>query len=102
MPSQPAWFHRLDEILALLRGFDTRYLDRQAGREAVERYAAAAQFIGLSATRTGGVRAVCSELRDSVPAPAENGPNPNLESGTTLGAGQARVRFVQQRHYSPS
>ena len=39
MPAQPAWFHRLDEILALLRGFDTRYLDRQAGREAVERYA---------------------------------------------------------------
>ena len=39
MPSQPAWFHRLDEILALLRGFDTRYLDRKAGREAVERYA---------------------------------------------------------------
>ena len=37
MPSQPAWFHRLEEILALLRGFDTRYLDRQAGQEAVER-----------------------------------------------------------------
>ena len=30
MPAQPAWFHRLDEILALLRGFDTRCLDRQA------------------------------------------------------------------------
>ena len=30
MPSQPAWFHRLDEILALLRGFDTGYLDRLA------------------------------------------------------------------------
>ena len=28
MPSQPAWFHRLDEILALLRGFDTGYLGR--------------------------------------------------------------------------
>ena len=39
MPTQPACFHRLDEILALLRGFDTRYLARQAGREAVERYA---------------------------------------------------------------
>ena len=37
MPAQPAWFHRLDEILADLRGFDTRYLDRQAGQEAVER-----------------------------------------------------------------
>ena len=30
MPSQPAWFHRLDEILALLWGFDIGYLDRQA------------------------------------------------------------------------
>ena len=30
MPSQPAWFHRLDEILALLRGMDADQLDRQA------------------------------------------------------------------------
>ena len=30
MPSQPACFHRLDEILTLLWGFDTGYLDRQA------------------------------------------------------------------------
>ena len=29
MPAQPACFHRLDEILALLWGFDTGYLDRQ-------------------------------------------------------------------------
>ena len=37
MSSQPACFHRLDEILTLLWGLDTRYLDRQAGQEAVER-----------------------------------------------------------------
>ena len=37
MPSQPAWFQRLDEILADLWSFDTRYLDQQAGQEAVER-----------------------------------------------------------------
>ena len=30
MPSQPAWFHRLAEILALLRGFDAGYLERAA------------------------------------------------------------------------
>ena len=30
MLSQPAWFQRLDEILTLLWGFDTGYLDRQA------------------------------------------------------------------------
>ena len=30
MPAQPAWFHRLDQILADLRALDVRYLDRQA------------------------------------------------------------------------
>ena len=30
MSAQPACFHRLDEILALLWGFDIGYLDRQA------------------------------------------------------------------------
>ena len=30
MPAQPAWFHRLEEILTLLWGFDIGYLDRQA------------------------------------------------------------------------
>lgn len=29
MPAQPAWFHRLDEILCELRGLETDYLDRQ-------------------------------------------------------------------------
>ena len=33
MPAQPAWFERLDEILTLLWGFDTGYLDRQARRQ---------------------------------------------------------------------
>ena len=42
MPSQPAWFQRLDEILALLRGLDAGYLDPTDGREAVERCARAA------------------------------------------------------------
>ena len=37
MPSQPACFHRLDEILTLLRGLDAGYLDPTDGREAVER-----------------------------------------------------------------
>ena len=30
MPAQPAWFHRLDEILGVLRRMDTSHLDRQA------------------------------------------------------------------------
>jgi len=28
MPAQPAWFHRLEEILEELRSLDTPYLDR--------------------------------------------------------------------------
>ena len=30
MPSQPAWFHRLDEILADLRSMTSPHLDRAA------------------------------------------------------------------------
>src|SRR3984957_10716928 len=30
MPSQPAWFHRLDEILETLRAMESTYLDRLA------------------------------------------------------------------------
>ena len=28
MPSQPAWFHRLDEIFTLLQGIEATHLDR--------------------------------------------------------------------------
>ena len=30
MPSQPAWFHRLDEILTALRAMTSTHLDRLA------------------------------------------------------------------------
>src|ERR1019366_7999858 len=30
MPAQPAWFHRLDEILETLRGMESTHLDRLA------------------------------------------------------------------------
>ena len=30
MPSQPAWFHRLDEILGALRSMTSTHLDRTA------------------------------------------------------------------------
>ena len=51
MPSQPAWFHRLDEILSALRSMTSTHLDRAAveklfrvrhvqdNRYAVDRYA---------------------------------------------------------------
>ena len=36
MPSQPAWFHRLDEILSALRAMTSTHLDRVAvSREAL-------------------------------------------------------------------
>ena len=49
MPSQPAWFHRLEEILADLRSMTSTHLDRAAvSREALiarlERTAAAGVF----------------------------------------------------------
>ena len=33
MPSQPAWFHRLDEILDTLRGLESTHLDRSAAEK---------------------------------------------------------------------
>ena len=30
MPAQPAWFHRLDEILSALRSMTSTHLDRAA------------------------------------------------------------------------
>ena len=49
MPAQPAWFHRLDEILTSLRAMKSTHLDRAAvSREALiarlERTAAAGVF----------------------------------------------------------
>ena len=35
MPSQPAWFHRLDEILADLRSMTSTRLDRAAAQVSV-------------------------------------------------------------------
>ena len=35
MPSQPVWFHRLDEILADLRSIESTRLDRLAAQVSV-------------------------------------------------------------------
>ena len=35
MPSQPAWFHRLDEILSALRSMTSPHLDRAAAQVSV-------------------------------------------------------------------
>ena len=37
MPYQPAWFHRLDEILAYLLAIESTHLDRPGGPEALPR-----------------------------------------------------------------
>ena len=35
MPAQPAWFHRLDEILGALRSMTSTHLDRAAAQVSV-------------------------------------------------------------------
>ena len=42
MPSQPAWFHRLEEILGALRSMTSTHLDRAGGRETLPVCASAA------------------------------------------------------------
>ena len=57
IPSQPAWFHRLDEILALLRDLEVAYLDRTR-RQMAAHDGIAAENTGAQDSdqgRTGGL-----------------------------------------------
>ena len=57
MPSQPACFHRLDEILALLRGIEAGYLGR-THRQMAAHDGIAAENTGAQDSdqgRTGGL-----------------------------------------------
>lgn len=60
MPPQPAWFHRLDEILATLRGLQSSHLDRQAVQELfrVRERRARQLMAGLPGLRVGNAAAV--------------------------------------------
>src|ERR1035438_6729823 len=60
MPSQPAWFHRLDEILDTLRGMESSHLDRLAVQKlfGVRERRARQLMAGLPGLRAGNASAV--------------------------------------------
>jgi hypothetical protein len=60
MPAQPAWFHRLDEILETLRGMESSHLDRLAVQKlfAVRERRARQLMAGLEGLRAGNASAV--------------------------------------------
>ena len=60
MTAQPAWFHRLDEILEALGEIDASHLDRQAveKRFGVDERLARQLMAGLDGIRAGNATAV--------------------------------------------
>lgn len=60
MPSQPAWFHRLDQILSELRSLEMEYLDRHAVEKlfSVRQRRARQLMAGLPALQVGNAVAV--------------------------------------------
>jgi hypothetical protein len=60
MPSQPAWFHRLDEILETVRGMESSHLDRLAVQKlfGVRERRARQLMAGLPGLRAGNASAV--------------------------------------------
>ena len=65
MPSQPAWFHRLDEILADLRSMTSTHLDRAAVEKLfrVRQRRARQIMAGLEGLRVGNAAADVRERR---------------------------------------
>ena len=63
MPSQPACFHRLDEILTTLRSIESTRLDRRAIQKLfrVRRRRARQIMAGLEGLRAGNAAAVSRE-----------------------------------------
>ena len=63
VPSQPAWFHRLDEILSALRSMTSTHLDRAAVEKLfrVRRRRARQIMAGLEGLRVGNAAAVSRE-----------------------------------------
>src|ERR1035438_3003271 len=63
MPYQPAWFHRLDEILDILRGMESSHLDRLAVQKlfAVRERRARQLMAGLPGLRAGNASAVAGQ-----------------------------------------
>ena len=74
MPSQPAWFHRLDEILSALRSMTFTQLDRLAVEKLfrVRQRRARQIMAGLEGLRVGNAAAVSREAliaRSAAPPP---------------------------------
>ena len=63
MPAQPAWFHRLDEILTALRAMTSTHLDRAAVEKLfrVPQRRARQIMAGLEGLRVGNPAAVSRE-----------------------------------------
>ena len=63
MPAQPAWFHRLDEILGALRSMTSTHLDRAAVEKlfGVGQRRARQLMAGLEGLRVGNAAAVSRE-----------------------------------------
>ena len=63
MPSQPAWFHRLEEILTLLRSMTSTHIDRAAVEKLfrVRQRRARQIMAGLEGLRVGNAAAVARE-----------------------------------------
>ena len=63
MPSQPAWFHRLAEILADLLAIESTHLDRRAVQKLfrVRQRRARQIMAGLEGLRVGSAAAVSRE-----------------------------------------
>ena len=63
MPAQPAWFHRLDEILGALRSMTSTHLDRAAVEKLfrVRQRRARQIMAGLEGLRVGNAAAVSRE-----------------------------------------
>ena len=69
MPSQPAWFHRLDEILGALRSMTSAHLDRAAVEKLfrVPQRRARQIMAGLEGLRIGNAAAVSRAARAGHP-----------------------------------
>ena len=82
MPSQPAWFHRLDEILGALRSMTFTQLDRLAVEKLfrVRQRRARQIMAGLEGLRVGNAAAVSREAliaRSAAPPPSRLRGPPN-------------------------
>ena len=90
MPAQPAWFHRLDEILGALRSMTSTHLDRAAVEKLfrVRQRRARQIMAGLEGLRVGNAAAVS---REALIARLER----TADDGVFQWEGNRRARLVE-------